>query len=81
VSKSKAPPAIPDERATQIVEHLRKASTTRPRNKNRLVSYLVAHLGHKLSEGEVLSLIESLHQAGHLAIDEKGKVTYQLARA
>jgi hypothetical protein len=66
------------ERATRVLEHLRKASTTRPRNSKKLVSFLVAQLGHKITEAEAVSLVESLSQAGHLAINEKGTVTYHL---
>jgi len=77
-SKPKAVTPGLDERATQVLEHLRKTSTTRPRNKQKLVSYLIAHLGHKITEAEALGLIENLCQAGYLAIDEKGAVTYHL---
>jgi hypothetical protein len=77
-SKPKAQPPVLDERATQVLEHLRKASTTRPRNNKKLVSFLVAHLGHKITEAEALDVVEYLSQAGHLVIDEKGTVTYHL---
>lgn len=77
-SKPKAPPPILDERAIRVLEHLRKPSTTRPKNKKRLVSYLVAYLGHKITEAQALNILENLRRAGILAIDEKGAVTYHL---
>lgn len=76
--KPKAQPPVLDERATQVLEHLRKPSATRPKNKGKLVSFLVAHLGHKITEAEALNLVENLRQASHLVIGEKGKVTYHL---
>jgi hypothetical protein len=77
-SKPKVRLSILDERETQVLEHLRKATTTRPRNEKKLLSYLVAHLGHKITESEGLNLVQSLSQAGHLTIGEKGAVTYHL---
>jgi hypothetical protein len=62
----------------RVLEHLRKPTTTRPRTKNRLISFLIAHNGHKITEVEALALVENLGQAGHLFIDDKGKVTYHL---
>jgi hypothetical protein len=64
----------------RVLEHLRKPTTKRPGTKKKLVSYLIAHLGNKNTEAEALQLIELLEQAGHLVIDEKGKVTYYLDR-
>ena len=77
-SKPNAQPPILDEWATQVLEHLRKASATRPRSQKKLVSFLVAHLGHKITEAEALNLVENLRQAGHFAIGEKGTITYHL---
>ncbi len=79
-SKPKVQLSILDERETQVLEHLRKITTTRPRNEKKLISYLVAHLGHKITEAEALDLVQYLSQAGHLAIGEKGAVTYHLDR-
>lgn len=87
VSKTKSPPkpkvpasdkAVAEDLDNRIVEHLRKHPDTRPRTKKKLVSFLIAYLGHKITEGEVLTLIENLGQAGHLFIDDKDKVTYHL---
>jgi len=49
-----------------------------PRSQKKLVSFLIANHGHKISEAEALNLIENLLQAGHLTIGEKGAVTYLL---
>jgi hypothetical protein len=77
-ARRKTPTLVPDERTIRMLEHLRKPSATHPKNKKKLISYLVAYFGHKITEGEALNLVEKLHQAGHLAIGEKGTVTYRL---
>jgi hypothetical protein len=77
-STPKAQPPILDELETRVLEHLRKPSTKRPGNKQKLVSYLVGYLGLKISEADALKLIEYLSQAGHIVLDEKGKATYFL---
>ena len=64
----------------RVLEHFRKPTTNRPRTKNKLVSHLITHLGKKVTEAEVLELVEMLGQAGHLVSDDKGKVTYHLGR-
>ncbi len=74
------PVTVLDDRKSEVREHLRKAAANRPKTKKKLVTHLVAHLGHKVTEAEVESLIEALRQAGHLAIDGKGAVTYRLDR-
>ena len=76
--KPKVQPPVLDERAAQVLEHFRKPSATRPRTQKRLVSFLVAYFGRKITEAEALSLVENLRQAGHLTIVEKGAVTYHL---
>jgi hypothetical protein len=77
-NQPKAQPPVLDELETRVLEHLRKPSTKRPGNKQKLVSYLVGYLGLKISEADALKLIEYLSQAGHLVLDEKGKATYFL---
>jgi hypothetical protein len=67
-----------EERATQVLEHLRKASTNRPRNRKKLVSFISAHLGQNTTEAEASNHIESLRLARQLDIDEKGAVSYHL---
>lgn len=78
--KPKVPLSVMDERESQVLEHLRKVTTTRPKNQKKLISYLIAYLGHKINETEALNLINYLSQAGHLIIGEKGAVTYHLER-
>jgi hypothetical protein len=75
-SLTKGQPADVDKRAAQVLEQLRKASTSRPKNKKTLVNYLVGQLGRRITEAEALNLIETHRKAGHLAICEKGIVTY-----
>lgn len=76
--KSKSRQTILGERAAQVLEHFRRPSANRPKNKTKLVSFIIAHLGHKMTEAEVMGLVEELRQAGHLAIGERGAVTYHL---
>ena len=77
-SKSKTQPAGLDQLESQVLEHFRKPSTTRPRNEKKLLSYLVAYLGHKITEVEASELVAYLSKAGHLVIGEKGTVAYRL---
>src|SRR5205085_9294058 len=77
-SKPERQRPIPDERTLRMLRHLRKPSATHPKNKKKLVSYLVAYFGHKITEPEALNLVENLEQAGYIAISEKGTVTYHL---
>jgi len=77
-AKPRTPRPILDERTIRVLEHLRKPSATHPKNKKKLVSYLVAYLGHKITEAEASSLVERLQHAGHIAIGERGTVTYRL---
>jgi PIN domain len=77
-AKPKVPLSVLDERETEVLEHLRKPATTRPRNQKKLLSFLVAYFGRRITEAETLDLIEHLSQAGHLVIGEKGAVTYHL---
>jgi hypothetical protein len=67
-----------DDRIVRALEHLRKPTATHPKDKTKLVSYLIAQLGHKITEAEALNLVERLRVAGHIAIGEKGAVTYHL---
>jgi hypothetical protein len=61
-----------------VLKHFCKPSATRPRSQKTLVRFLIAYLGHKITEAEALSLVEALGQAGHLVIGDKGQVTYHL---
>ena len=77
-AKPKARSAMLDEWESKVLDHLRKPSATHPRTQKKLVSFLVAFFGHKITEAEALNLVEHLGRAGHLAIGEKGAVTYHL---
>jgi len=76
--KAKTQSSILDERTTHVLEHLRKPSTPRPKNKKKLASFLGAYLGRKMTEIEALNLVENLRRAGHLVIGPKGVVTYRI---
>lgn len=76
--KTPVPARIPDDPMVRVLEHLRKPSATHPKNKKRLVSYLVAYFGRKITEADALALVDSLRSAGYIAIDEKGVVSYRV---
>ncbi len=75
-SKPKPQPPGLDELENQVLEHWRKPATTRPRTKEKLVSYLVTHLGNRATGTRALELVEHLSQAGHLVVEDKGVVKY-----
>jgi hypothetical protein len=81
---SKAPkPVIPvapplDERASYVLEHLRSHSKNRPTRVKTLTSHLRTLFGNTITETEANSVIENLRQAEHIAITDKGRVTYRL---
>lgn len=72
--------SILDEREAQVLEHLRKPATTRPRNQKKLLSFLVAYFGNRITGTEASDLVRYLSQAGYLGIGDKGTVTYHLER-
>jgi hypothetical protein len=76
--RSKSAPDDLSESETRVLEHFRSHPATRPRTQKTLVRFLVAYLGHKITEADALSLVETLGQAGYLIIGDKGKVTYRL---
>lgn len=76
--QSKSVPDSLGKRESRVAEHFRKPSATRPRTEKTLVRFLVAYFGHKITEADALSLVETLGQAGYLVIGDKGKVTYHL---
>jgi hypothetical protein len=77
-SKPKTQPPVLDQQAIQVLEHLRRPKATHPKNQKKLVSYVVAFRGHKITEAQALKLVENLREAGYIAIGEKGAVTYHL---
>jgi hypothetical protein len=80
-TKPKPPVTALETLETQVLKYLRKPSTNRPRTQPKLVSHLITHLGKKVTETEVVELVGIMSQAGHLVIDDKGKVTYHLTQA
>jgi len=77
-TKTKSASPTPDGLPDQVLVQLRKTSTNRPKSRKTLISYLRTHLGPDINETRAESLIETLSQAGHLAIDTKGAVNYWL---
>ena len=77
-AKPKSQIATLDEWESQVLEHWRKPSATRPRTQKTLVSFLIAHLGNKITETEAQNLVEHLGQGGHLTIGQNARVTYHL---
>jgi hypothetical protein len=84
-SRKPKSPATPKSEATslngwetRVLEHFRKPSGTRPRNQKKLVSFLVAYSANRITEAVALRYIDALVQAGHVAIGDKGAVTYHL---
>jgi hypothetical protein len=67
-----------EEWETRVVEHFRRTSTARPRTQKKLVSFLIAFFGQKITEGEALARVAKLRQTGQFVINDKGGVTYQL---
>jgi len=51
-----AKPSVLDARVIRIMEHFRRPSATRPRSQEKLVSFLVAHHGRKITELEALGV-------------------------
>jgi hypothetical protein len=70
-------PAL-DDAATRILTHLRAHPRNRPKRKRTLSHHLPSILGNQINEVEALKLIETLRRGRHLAIDDKGVVTYNL---
>jgi hypothetical protein len=62
----------------RVLKHLREHPKNRPTRKTPLVRHLLTVLGHKMTEPDIFALINTLSQAGHLTIDDKGKVLYHL---
>jgi hypothetical protein len=77
-AQSKPLPGDVNESETRVLEHFRSHPATRPRTQKTLVRFLVAYLGHKITEADALSLVETLAQAQYLVIGDKSKVTYHL---
>jgi PIN domain len=77
--KPSTPIALPlDERASHALEHLRSHTKNRPARENTLVSHMRTLFGNKITEEEATTVVEALRRAGHIAITDKGRVTYRL---
>jgi hypothetical protein len=74
----KSVPAILDERARHVLEHLNQHTKSRPSREKTLVRHVLALFGNKIAEPEARGIIEALRQAGYIAINEKGGLTYEL---
>lgn len=79
--KLKSAPTHLETLEARVLAHLHKPTTNRPRTKSKLISHLITHLGKKVTEAEVLELVEMLGQAGHLVVHNTGKITYRLSQA
>ena len=77
-AEPKSEPGSLGEWEARVLKHFCKPSATRPRSQKTLVRFLVAYLGHKITEAQALTLVEALGQAGHIVIGENGTVTYLL---
>ena len=77
-SSAKRPPALNDGLLMRALEHLRKNTKNRPKRLKTLESHLKAFAGKDTTDKAVSELIKGLRTAGHLSIDEKGKVAYSL---
>jgi len=73
-------PAAPslDERATHALEHLHGHPKNRPAREATLLSHMRTLFGNKITEGETATVVKTLRLAGHIAINEKGAVTYRV---
>lgn len=74
----KPPAAHSDELAPRVLAHLKKNTGNRPKRKKTLVSNLWAFSGKSVSESEIIKLVEDLKKSGHISINDKDAVTYNL---
>ena len=75
---SKTAPKVNDDLLDRVITHLRKHANNRPKRKKTLVTHLTDAFLKSTNGNEVEELIESLTQAGHIQIADKGSVTYTL---
>jgi hypothetical protein len=75
---AKPPSNAAEDFFTRAVEHLRTNLTNRPKRKQTLVRHLLTLSGKNATEADALALVDRLCKAGHLAIDDKGAVTYSV---
>lgn len=68
-------PAASD-KATIVLNRLRKASAGRPTRMSTLLSHVKAQFAEPLAEGEAESIVRSLVERGAVAVDTRNRVTY-----
>ena len=85
LAKPKAAPTAPKTSAAGppdpmnlVLDRLRKHTTNRPKKKKTLLSHLKAKLSKEASEADATGLLEKLIKVGHIKIDDKEGVSYQL---
>lgn len=64
--------------AEKVLENLRRSEKNRPKRKTTLVSHTRNTLGKGTTADMGEKVVEELRQSGHLVIDDKGSVAYQL---
>lgn len=62
----------------RVLAHLRKNANSRPRRKKTLMRQLTSQFFKGTAVEEIEGLIHTLVESGHLKIDSKGGITYQL---
>lgn len=77
-ARLKNQPTILAEPFARVLKHLREHPKNRPTRKATLIPHLLTVMGNKITTPEIMSLIDALSHAGHLAINEKGRVVYHL---
>jgi len=76
--KPMATTSVPlNEDASYVLDHLHSHSKNRPARVKTLTSHLRTLFGNTITETDANSLIETLRQAGHISITDKGRVTYR----
>ncbi|HEY8900762.1 MAG TPA: PIN domain-containing protein [Chthoniobacterales bacterium] len=77
--KALPPPSVISAKAADLREHLRTHGKQRPRTRQKLERFVIAHLGQKLTPAQAGVRIAELERAGALTIDEKGRVAWKLS--
>jgi PIN domain len=75
---TKVEPSMRDNALSRVLEHLRKNVNNRPKKKATLLSHLKSNLGKGATDADVAKVFEKLRKAGHLVLDNKDAITYQL---
>lgn len=77
VAKTPAPKPL-SSGAEKVLANLKKSVKNRPRRKQTLVNHAKNFLGKETAVETVARVVAELQKAGHLNIDEKETVTYEL---